>query len=397
MLSEILLKCAPIVPPVVRPIQTELLSRSELALEPYPEQNFCRDLQQAAKTLSSEELHMYLGCRKAEFVARMNLQAKNSPEGKCVWELSGKTSPISSRMVLAFEDVDKSDFYIRERQICEGITKRVFLIIPSFLSVSGGRPFALAQFKEADSREMAEREVAIAHQLQKGPHSGIVEMDLVPYYRTTSPSRQLTALMEYCEGGTLSEYRTKETPLVERIDLSMDLLRHLICMHAAGICHLDLKPSNICITKKTGKVEPRIIDLNTAHHFDYQTDLCSTYPPPEMMHDKGVVKGYVEVEPSLDYWSIARILWGLLMEAQDQHVFPTLYLTYNDQEYDRHLTLVKEGISGCPRVNESFKQVLLQLLSSVPSERPCFHTVLRVLESLKEEVLMQLHDKDAIR
>lgn len=69
-------------------------------------------------------------------------------------------------------------------------------------------------------------------------------------------------ILEYLEGGTLAE-RIRTAPLdpAEVLDLGVHLARGLEAMHADGVLHRDVKPSNIGFT---GRGEPKLLDLGIA-------------------------------------------------------------------------------------------------------------------------------------
>ena len=65
--------------------------------------------------------------------------------------------------------------------------------------------------------------------------------------------------LEYCEGGNLAEYisKNKQLPEGEAIRLFSQLVRGMSCMKAMNIIHRDLKPANIML--KNGNI--KIVDF----------------------------------------------------------------------------------------------------------------------------------------
>lgn len=73
----------------------------------------------------------------------------------------------------------------------------------------------------------------------------------------------LVIVMEYLEGGSLADLlRARGTlPWSEAVALTLDVLRGLEAVHAAGIIHRDIKPSNVLLTSEG---TPKIADFGIA-------------------------------------------------------------------------------------------------------------------------------------
>jgi len=69
--------------------------------------------------------------------------------------------------------------------------------------------------------------------------------------------------MEYCGGGSLADYVTKNGPLPLRrtIEIAQQISGALKCAHTAGFIHRDLKPSNIVLTAPDGPAFAKLIDF----------------------------------------------------------------------------------------------------------------------------------------
>ena len=97
--------------------------------------------------------------------------------------------------------------------------------------------------------------------------SSINSLYVVKYYDSFEENKYLNIVMEYCDGGDLSEFiqRNKETHFLLKEDLIWNIFLKitigLATMHQLNILHRDLKPQNIFLTKK---LEVKIGDLGVA-------------------------------------------------------------------------------------------------------------------------------------
>ena len=72
---------------------------------------------------------------------------------------------------------------------------------------------------------------------------------IISLYDSFESDKHTALIMEYCDGGTLSQAIAKEGHLTENIAkrLFAQLLQGLLSLHHANILHRDLKPSNILL------------------------------------------------------------------------------------------------------------------------------------------------------
>jgi serine/threonine protein kinase len=205
-------------------------------------------------------------------------------------------------------------------------------------------------------------------------------------------------IVEYLEGGTLSEYlRRGALAVVEAIDLGIVLADVLARVHASGILHRDIKPSNIAYTsdgvaklldfgvaamvdlsigddgRPPGGASKSVADL-IAHAHPLQTLRSSTlrlvgtplYLSPEAM------AGHVP-HPSFDLWSVSLVLYEALT---GHHPFDADTVTEVMSKIQ--LTEVPDVRDFRPDCPASVAALLRDCLSPVPTRRPPSATELRV-------------------
>ena len=79
-------------------------------------------------------------------------------------------------------------------------------------------------------------------------------------------SKRAYLIMEYLDGCTLEEFLANghDFDSFKTIDIIVSLAKAVQVLHNKGICHRDIKPQNIIVTK-TG--ETKIIDFNISKTF----------------------------------------------------------------------------------------------------------------------------------
>jgi len=148
---------------------------------------------------------------------------------------------------------------------------------------------------------------------------------------------------EFIDGENLAQrLRTRGTlPPAEAVRITIEALRGLEAIHAAGIIHRDISPENLMITRDTGAVT--IIDLGVAKIED-PTDVASTatgifvgklrYAAPEQL---GFIPEGEKIDARTDLYSVGMVLYELLMgrppyEAKSPHEYFLLHAREEQQK-----------------------------------------------------------------
>jgi calcium-dependent protein kinase len=139
-------------------------------------------------------------------------------------------------------------------------------------------------------------------------HPGIVR-----YYESYQDSKTYYHILEYCSGGTLSQY-FQEKKRIGDIGLIKGLFYQAVSsiyyLHSHGICHRDVKLANFLIKdKKANRPQIKLIDFGFSKEYRkkrMRTLLGTThYMSPEVIIDK-------DYGPECDNWSLGIMLYIML-------------------------------------------------------------------------------------
>ena len=102
-----------------------------------------------------------------------------------------------------------------------------------------------------------------ARALSRVPHDHVVAI-----HRVDETEEWLWLVIEYVSGGTLKDRLTEPLPPRDAARLTETIARAVGYFHTRGVCHLDLKPSNILLDGEPGApwdiVSPKISDFGIA-------------------------------------------------------------------------------------------------------------------------------------
>ncbi len=124
------------------------------------------------------------------------------------------------------------------------------------------RRVALKMMKPGiDTKEVVARFEAERQALAVMEHPGIAKV----LDGGVSESGRLYFVMELVRGIPIDEYCDRYTlPVVDRIELFVQLCHAVQHAHQKGVIHRDLKPSNVLVTEQDGTRVPKIIDFGIA-------------------------------------------------------------------------------------------------------------------------------------
>lgn len=217
---------------------------------------------------------------------------------------------------------------------------------------------------------------------------------------------EVHVVMEECHGPCLSEHVLKHGAVKEHMarHIFLPILKGVGYMHACGIVHWDISPSNIMFAEADSLAEPKIIDFGTARPVNPGTGRV----PEEcgIFHEKGKVASLACASPELltskahryatkaDMWQLGCVLYFLLMarlpfckrNAQDLSVSATILAFCKKRSAQRENFLFGEGVVGGERVGKEAKQLLMKLLCPNARMRPNAVQCLRDFGFLKEDV-----------
>ena len=126
-------------------------------------------------------------------------------------------------------------------------------------------------------------------------------------------------VMEYIDGEPLS--KTKELSVTAALKLFKDIVKSLKYMHDAGMCHLDLKPGNIMLTKD---FKPILIDFGLSKYInkDGESETTTTiglgthgYAPLEQINGLACVQDAV----TIDIYALGATFFNLLTGIEPPH------------------------------------------------------------------------------
>ena len=139
---------------------------------------------------------------------------------------------------------------------------------------------------------------------------------VVHYYQLVDSPEACFLTMDFIEGNTLAELVVTEPGFLgqkHNLDrILLQLLEGLRTFHRCQVVHLDLKPSNIMLTRVSRDI--RIIDIGFCYSDSFQTTMGMTtaFAAPEQLDGSG------EVDARSDIYTIGRILQWLEQELKGQ-------------------------------------------------------------------------------
>ncbi|MEW5961391.1 MAG: serine/threonine-protein kinase, partial [Chloroflexota bacterium] len=195
-------------------------------------------------------------------------------------------------------------------------------------------------------------------------------------------------VMEYADGGSLKKYLSKEQKNLQPLDIvrfGLDLCQALEAIHEKNILHLDLKPDNIMLKTRLGRLTAKVSDFGIA--IDRSTKTMTglsapmptgyyrgnpTYTSPEQLNSKTGD----ELDDRADLYSLGAILYEM---ATGSPPFPD-----TDESPTQR---IKKGLSisptkHSPSIHEALARVILRALHKKREER--FNNAREMFEAIQQ-------------
>jgi len=201
--------------------------------------------------------------------------------------------------------------------------------------------------------------------------------NIIKIFERGEAHEKLFIVMEFLEGKTLAE--KIETggipPLEDCLHIMRQITTAVAFIHRANIVHRDMKPANIMITEKEGRTDVvKLLDFGLSK-IKFQTRLTMTgvlvgtasYMAPEQIAD-------MHSSPASDVFSLGLIFYEILT---GKVAFPGDSLLHIEKQIlyttPPAPAAIRPGIPG--KLNE----LIMQMLSKNPDQRPSAETVLTQL------------------
>jgi outer membrane protein assembly factor BamD (BamD/ComL family)/tRNA A-37 threonylcarbamoyl transferase component Bud32 len=176
-------------------------------------------------------------------------------------------------------------------------------------------------------------------------------------------------IMEYADEGTIADRLEdeKKLPVLETLEIGLAATRALEVVHAQGILHGDIKPSNILLVRGPEGVRSKLADFGLSRVITGDKDERPTYSgsilysPPEQLAGE-------EVDQRADLYALGAVLYEMLT---GQPPFPYTGKPEDmRQVFEGHLGEAPVPPSQLnPEVSAPVDEVILKALQKTPDER----------------------------
>jgi serine/threonine protein kinase len=175
-------------------------------------------------------------------------------------------------------------------------------------------------------------------------------------------------VMEYINGGDLGAYmkmplaREKETIK----SLLAGILKGLGFLHQHKIIHRDIKPQNILLEIKEGKIIPKIADFSLSKQLSTEmTSVSATVGTYEYMSPEQLGKGNYKLGVSTDIWS-----FGILMYQLFSQELPFGSRRKGDSDGQIVANIINDAVQpDLTKIPDEFKHIVKGCLQKNPTQR----------------------------
>jgi outer membrane protein assembly factor BamD (BamD/ComL family)/tRNA A-37 threonylcarbamoyl transferase component Bud32 len=229
------------------------------------------------------------------------------------------------------------------------------------------RKVAIKHLRPGSAREQADvqRFLAEARAIARIQHENVVAI----YDAIEEKEGNYYLVMEYADEGTVADLLRREgrLPVLRALELVQAIAQALEIVHAQGILHGDIKPSNIVLVSSQGGVKAKLADFGlsqvvTRTAADQATFTGSImYSAPEQMRGEAV-------DRRADLYALGAVLYEMLV---GQPPFPSME---GPEDVARVIRGKLEGSPALPSVLNSdvspgVDELVLKALSKTPDER----------------------------
>ena len=226
--------------------------------------------------------------------------------------------------------------------------------------IAGDREVALKLIRIKTDVAARKRFCVEAQSLARIKHPNVVQV-----FSVEVNSRDPFFTMEIVEGPTLDKVlKAGPLPIAEAVRLIVGAARGIAAVHAAGVVHRDMKPSNILLSPDG---TPKVTDFGLAKRTD-RSDLL-TIPEamlgtPSYMAPEQAGRKHADIGPLSDVYSLGATLYALLageppFHADDPVMTAALVLTAAPRSV-RELS---------PEIPESLEAIVGKAMAKAPAER----------------------------
>jgi serine/threonine protein kinase len=182
-------------------------------------------------------------------------------------------------------------------------------------------------------------------------------------------------VMQYVSGGSLSDLVKDDAPLdwQRAARYIADVGEALLKVHAQGIVHRDVKPSNILWDSR--RDEALLTDFGIAARLDARANIAGSIPymAPEALDS--------QVSPALDVYSLAATFFHLVTGAPP---FPDITVAKMKEQIRRGLPDPDPRCTGLP---EPLERIIRTCLTADPEKRPGLKDLVTNLRATLNQLL----------
>ncbi|KAL1139815.1 hypothetical protein AAG570_006792 [Ranatra chinensis] len=200
------------------------------------------------------------------------------------------------------------DFY----DVFEEIGKGHFAVVKRCVNKETGEEYAGKLIRKKRvcrgvPMEDIQREIRTLNQLE---HPGIIKLHDI--YDT---GQSVVLLLELVTGGELFHYVSQQGRLTEAqsVHIVRQICEAVSHMHSQNIAHLDLKPENVLLVKKSDMPVVKVIDFGLSHRLDTVAEIKAMFGTPEFVAPE--VVNFEKLTLATDMWAVGVITYILLSGA----------------------------------------------------------------------------------